>query len=222
MKDAGGQPSGAAQRRSQRRLRSCWRHVSALAASTHQSAQRNAALRGQNTGARARAGEVNETHDATTPHPGVRPGILQAAEECARTSWGVGRGSAGGQEEGGGGGGKEEEKAGRSGSSEVGVPLAAVAASGARHCRDGSQTHRAPRAALSRSVVLLGTESWSRRFARESISQPSLAHGVAPVLHAAGSDSSWLLRELVGGVVSWFGMNLTVFRRRDSLSMRGW
>ena len=61
----------------------------ALAAALHHSAslkekkaelQQNAALRGQNTGARAREGEVHEKNDApqrqNTPHPGQRPGTL--------------------------------------------------------------------------------------------------------------------------------------------------
>ena len=84
---ASGQLS-AAQRRRGRRLRAMLRHM-ALAAALHHSTglwekevelQQNAAPRVQNTGARARKGEVNETHEAprrqTTPHLGERPSLL--------------------------------------------------------------------------------------------------------------------------------------------------
>ena len=94
MADSSGQPSGAARRRRERRLRSMLRHEQqtvrmALAAALHHSAgpevkkvelQQHAALRGQKTGTRAGEGEVHEKYDAprrqNAPHPGVRPGSL--------------------------------------------------------------------------------------------------------------------------------------------------
>ena len=94
MDELSGQPSGAARRRRERRLRSMLRHEQqtvrmALAAALHHSAgpkekkvelQQYAALRGQNTGARAREEVVQVAHVALrrqkTPPPGVRPGSL--------------------------------------------------------------------------------------------------------------------------------------------------
>ena len=75
----------SARRRRERRLRSAWRHeqlsvAMALAAATHNSAQPNAALRGQKMGNGASEEEVHETNDALRglkrPHPGERPGNL--------------------------------------------------------------------------------------------------------------------------------------------------
>ena len=93
MADSSGQPSGAARRRRERRLRSMLRHEQqtvrmALAAALHHSAgpkekvemQQNGAPRGQKTAARAREVEEQATHDGlraqTAPPPGVRPGSL--------------------------------------------------------------------------------------------------------------------------------------------------
>ena len=93
MADSSGQPSGAARRRRERRLRSMLRHEQqtvrmALAAALHHSAgpkekvemQQNGALRGQKTAARAGEEVVHDAHDALrgqkTPPPGVRPGSL--------------------------------------------------------------------------------------------------------------------------------------------------
>ena len=61
--------AGAAKRRRERRLRSAWRHeqqwiARALAAATHHSAQPNAALRGPETGTRAREEVEVVTHAA--------------------------------------------------------------------------------------------------------------------------------------------------------------
>ena len=90
MADSSGQPSGAARRRRERRLRSMLRHEQqtvrmALAAALHHSAgpvvekvelQQHAALRGQKTGTRAGEGEVHVKYDAprrqNAPHPGER------------------------------------------------------------------------------------------------------------------------------------------------------
>ena len=93
MADSSGQPTGAARRRRQRRLRSILRHEQqtvrmALAAALHHSAgpkekvemQQYGALRGQKTAARAGEEVVHDAHDALrgqkTPPPGVRPGSL--------------------------------------------------------------------------------------------------------------------------------------------------
>ena len=66
---ASGQPSGVAQRRWQRRLRSWWRHeqqsiAAALAAATHHSAQQNGAPRSLMTVTRAREEAGSETYYA--------------------------------------------------------------------------------------------------------------------------------------------------------------
>ena len=95
MADSSGQPTGAARRRRERRLRSMLRHEQqtvrmALAAALHHSAgpvvkkvelQQHAALRGQKTGTRA-GGRVRCTRSTdaprrqNAPHPGERPGCL--------------------------------------------------------------------------------------------------------------------------------------------------
>ena len=93
MDELSGQPSGAARRRRERRLRSMLRHEQqtvrmALAAALHHSAgpkekvemQQNGAPRGQKTAAKAREVEEQAAHDdlraQTAPPPGVRPGSL--------------------------------------------------------------------------------------------------------------------------------------------------
>ena len=93
MDELSGQPSGAAWRRRERRLRSMLRHEQqtvrmALAAALHHSAgpkekvemQQNGALRGLKNAARAREVEEQVTHASPraqkTPPPGARPGIL--------------------------------------------------------------------------------------------------------------------------------------------------
>ena len=93
MADPAEQPSGAARRRRERRLRSTLRHEQqtvrkALAAALHHSAgpkekvemQQNHAPRGQKTAARAREVEEHDTHAGLraqkTPPQGRRPGTL--------------------------------------------------------------------------------------------------------------------------------------------------
>ena len=93
MDELSGQPTGAARRRRERRLRSMLRHEQqtvrmALAAALHHSAgpkekvemQQNGALRGLKTAAWAGEEVVHDAHDALrgqkTPPPGVRPGSL--------------------------------------------------------------------------------------------------------------------------------------------------
>ena len=93
MAESSGQPSGAARRRRERRLRSMLRHEQqtvrmALAAALHHSAglkenvemQQNGAPRGQKTAARAGEEVEHATHYGPraqeTPPPGVRPGSL--------------------------------------------------------------------------------------------------------------------------------------------------
>ena len=87
---ASGQPSGAAQRWRQRRLRSWWRHeqqsiAAALAAATHHSAQQNGALRSQKTATRASEEAGSETYYAPrgpkTLPPGTRPEPLEEVSE---------------------------------------------------------------------------------------------------------------------------------------------
>ena len=98
MAESSGQPSGAARRRRERRLRSMLRHEQqtvrmALAAALHHSAgprekvekQQNGAPRGQKTAGRAGEGEVHEQHDGpraqNRPLPGTRPEPLAEVSE---------------------------------------------------------------------------------------------------------------------------------------------
>ena len=86
MDELSGQPSGAARRRRERRLRSMLRHeqqtvrIALATALHHVEMQQNGAPRGQKTAARAREVEEQATHDGLraqrAPPPGVRPGSL--------------------------------------------------------------------------------------------------------------------------------------------------
>ena len=96
MAELSGQPSGAARRRRERRLRSMLRHEQqtvrmALAAALHHSAGplekvENGAPRGQKIAARAGEELEHATHAGLraqkSPPPGVRPGILPELGPC--------------------------------------------------------------------------------------------------------------------------------------------